>query len=467
VSRRMSSVSLCVALLLYVCACVCAQEEEENLSARMMECVLFSGRYDSCVMHPFHSESACPLTTRATTNKKNENVHVVSIGHHGFGNQLFQHTFAHMLARSLGIPAERVHLTEQTVVKEGGGRKNSIDGNTHTAFRALSKVVETVDHVPSFCSTSPWVFPMLSSMENYTQIQSQNNTVQGVVCIKLWGFFQHTSPDAPPFLCPSMVDTLWREPFHRRFIPALIAADTGTGIGTGIGTGTGTGTGTSAMMMRRRRSSINERDAAVYLRCSFNAYTFEDTDYYARILNRTATRMRYDRLFLLEAPDCHHVEHKHNFHYRYEQVHTMLTRDYHAIDYRAAASASSYSGSGSGSGSTADKDEHEDKRQNGDTHREDALLADFSVLLRVGTLIAPSSTWAEWAVILTNATEVHVPSQVLFSPDANNAAQDQDQDHARGRGRGRGQRIFYHDCERKAFFGEYNAHTMKIEYPPL
>ena len=271
------------------------------------ECMLFQEHIHNC--NVTYEEACVPQNAKKTR----ENLYIVSIGHHGLGNQLFEHSFAFMLADYLRVPDSNVIITQQKVVGEGG-RGNFIDSNTAVSFEASQLLFnlsrEGVDanngSLPSVCEQEPLVFPtgQGASIQSYRSLLSDGATRRR--CLKLWGFFQHVSHDRPPLLCPARMH---KDPF--KHISTHIAEHSAVA-------------SSHAQTARRLPGS---RDAAVYLRCAFHHYAFEDARYFEHILNATT----YDQLFLFEAPDCQHVEHHHHFHYRYRQVVEVLTQHYGAL----------------------------------------------------------------------------------------------------------------------------------------
>ena len=137
----------------------------------------------------------------------------------------------------------------------------------------------------------------------------------------------------------------------------------------------------NAQMQIQQEQAPSSNDMSIYLRCSFSHYVFEDGAFYSKILNGTS----FNKLFIFLAPECHHVDHKHNWYGRYSSVLGLLRDTYKGVVYTSTQTRSA----------------------NAEEEAE-AILTDFFRLVATGKLVLPASTWATWAALLTKAQEVHV-----------------------------------------------------------
>ena len=173
----------------------------------VFECMLYKSDQLSCGVT---LEEACNGKIGNPNNNNDDNInpelYIASLGHHGLGNQLFQHSFALMLARFYGVPDERVVLTRQTYVNDGTGKRRFVDNNTNASAEVVhmlhpAMAVTSLSVLPPThpCSThysdkdnvkygNDVFFPrsVNATRERYHSI----TRTRYPACLKLWGFFQ-------------------------------------------------------------------------------------------------------------------------------------------------------------------------------------------------------------------------------------------------------------------------------------
>ena len=409
------------------------------------ECMLFYSNVEQCNASAARDCTAIQPLDAAPAQS---HLHIVSIGHHGFGNELFQHTFALMLARHVGVPWSQVYLTKQTVVRSDGGtgRKSYIDTNTDQSSRAIETltahtrgalVYKDPAALPGFCSPenpNALYFPLSANVTPDVYRTIVDPKVRTPRCLILWGFFQHTHAYRPPFLCPEVLST-WNSALasYRVDENKKRRSDSSSIMISGSSLSTIEKKNKGEENKNDVAIPISSMDMAVYLRCSFVHYDFDHPIFYATILN--ATRGSYEQLYVFKAPECNKVMHKHHFHSRMHTVTAMLKQDYGATIVRRVKDV------------TDDGDENEGPGKGVGAL---AILDDFERLTSAGQLLLPASTWATWAALLTSAKKVHLKFNrkswpVLLPAD---------------------DRFIYHDPDTHQYFGTYDAHSGEIRYPP-
>jgi hypothetical protein len=156
-------------------------------------------------------------------------------------------------------------------------------------------------------------------------------------------------------------------------------------------------------------------DVSIYLRCVPRHYFFNERHFYETILNNT----KFDRVWLFQAPECPTKLGKDpSKDGMVASVVRLLVERFNATRWP------SYKG--------------EDDSMH--------LLHDLAGLVQSKKLIIPVSSWAYWAGLLSNATEIHVngpPHHPMMA--------------------GMMQYV-YHDQKKRLFFGRYNNKTNDIDF---
>lgn len=195
---------------------------------------------------------------------------VLSYAHNGFGNQIWQHTVAFMIAESLHA---RLYIAS---IPESLSPDGISPPNTWAGMNAMQKLLPKqflFDQLPAdspdrkicdaekfFISDRPrdW-----RGKNNYTS-HFKNNLYEllhdtNTRCLKTLGYFQNYA------ICRDDVKKLWT--------PKLLTNYT---------------------------MSPGDNDLSIYLRCVPRHYYFNERRFYEAILNHT----RFDRIWLFTAPEC-------------------------------------------------------------------------------------------------------------------------------------------------------------------
>lgn len=194
---------------------------------------------------------------------------ILSYGHNGFGNQLWQHSAAFMIAESMR--AKLYIATIPDTLSPGG----YLPPNTWAGITAMARLLPDdfeYDVLPldspirTLCEAESFYIadrPIDWRNQNYSNHFRQNLfdlvTDTKPRCLKLLGYFQNLP------LCDDDARTLWTS--------RLLANVT-------------------------TRPGVN--DVSIYLRCLPRHYHFNDRHYYETILNHTT----YDNIWLFMAPEC-------------------------------------------------------------------------------------------------------------------------------------------------------------------
>lgn len=426
---------------------------------KIIECLLFRGDYTSCshnIQSKSTTEGVCSnfptigsennalINLNDNINKNNNqakkpNLIVLSIGHHGFGNQFFQHMYAYNMAAILGaeFKVKKVSHSEQTLIaKKKDVHSDSGSEIVEYFFRSqnFSEYIYTEGYRDSVCEKEPATFPFSPKLtkEKFREIIKDAKENGNTRCIRLLGYFQFISFEFPPYICPPIIHKLWKLNHN---IPKQAIGPT-------------------------------RRDVAVYLRCSFYHYVFDDVPYYEHILNRTS----FENVWLFQAPECNEVPHKHNFHERYMKVYTLLTDVYKAKVVRTIDGeplvplpSSLYKSSSSDNGNSKFS-------LSSDAH---GSLQDLGTMCKAGKIILSASTWAFVTAMIcgdtssytneitsttnengiTNATEFHVGWHdhnggwsTLYPDDTASI------------------KYVYHDAKSRQFFGHKVKGTSRIVF---
>ncbi len=204
----------------------------------------------------------------ATTAPAKKRV-VVSYAHNGFGNQLWEHSVAFMIAMSL--KAQFLIAVIPDNLSPGG----FIPPNTWAGMGTMERLLPgqlQYEHLPAdsetrkLCDNEQFYLadrPVDWRDKNYST-NFKSNVYNLIVdpkprCIKLVGYFQNLP------LCVEDAKKLWT--------PRLLANFT---------------------------MKPGANDISIYLRCVPRHYMFNDKHFYETILNHT----RFDRVWLFQAPEC-------------------------------------------------------------------------------------------------------------------------------------------------------------------
>ena len=389
---------------------------------KTLECFLLETTFvDNCVsfLESGKMPDMCPMFRKKELLNKNNNIVVLSIGHHGLGNQLFEHSFAYMLATSIG--ADIKFTTKATTIDDGTRISLNKDGHTKISGEAISELIDPSlrdkyiykpDYKNGICEENNdknnivlYPFGPKASAESLQKIIT-NPDKSKPQCIKLLGYLQYMSPMRNPFYCVDALAELWP---IQRFAPQI--SDVGITAPSG-------------------------QDVAIYLRCAFYHYVFDDVKYYENILNHTT----YERVWLFQSPDCLHVMHKKHFFERYEKVYNLLTKTYNATVWTTGKSTDNEDG-------------------NNDGNEVNRILTDFGGLCSAGTLILPYSTWSYWAGLLCgrnkNSRYDGHPKTMHMHLEKHSPLMVPDNDRVR---------YIYHDIDNNNWFGSYNNSTQNVRF---
>ena len=206
---------------------------------------------------------------RMTKKNKEKVRHVVSYGHNGFGNQLWQHTAAFMVAESLEA---RLYIAPapDALSPDGATAPNSFFGQSAIERllppQFLYSTLPANSSIRQICDAEEFILadrPKDWRNGTYTTQFKQNlidlMTDKKPRCVKMLGYFQNLP------LCSDDAKQLW-----------------------------------TPKMFSNYTNKPGPNDISIYLRCIPRHYFFNDMNYYAMILNNTV----YDRIWLFEAPEC-------------------------------------------------------------------------------------------------------------------------------------------------------------------
>lgn len=309
---------------------------------------------------------------------------VLSYSHNGFGNQLWEHTVAFMVAESLKA---RLFIA---IIPDHLCFDGATPPNTYAGMNAMERLLPPeflYDSLPlnssyrQLCDSEPFFLsdrPRDWRNNNYTGSFKAN--VHNIItdpnprCIKMLGYFQNLP------LCAEDARRLWT--------PRMVANFT---------------------------VKPGENDISIYLRCLPRHYFFNDWTYYETILNHTT----FDRVWLFQAPECPtKLGDNPSKDGVVAAVVRLLVTKYKATRWPTLP----------GSDDTAQ------------------LLYDLAGLAQSKKLILPVSSWAYWAGLLSNATEIHVngpPHHPIMSSMP---------------------QYIYHLEKARKYFGRYNNVTNDIDY---
>lgn len=201
-------------------------------------------------------------------NKEKER-YVVSYAHNGFGNQLWQHTVAFMVAESLKAKFY-IAIIPDTLSPGGVTPPNTFNG-MNAMERLLPKnfiyhLLPGNSTIRSICDQENfYLADRPYDWRNSTYSQGFKSNVANIItdknprCVKLLGYFQNY-----PF-CHDDAKQLWT--------PRMFANFT---------------------------VKPGPNDISIYLRCVPRHYFFNSKEYYETILNNT----KFDNIWLFQAPEC-------------------------------------------------------------------------------------------------------------------------------------------------------------------
>jgi len=305
-----------------------------------------------------HYKTPCPEPTcswdswndaKESEKSKTKQRVVLSYGHNGFGNQLWQHTVAFMVAEQLKarLYIARIPLS---LCFDGYTPPNTVAGMS--AMERLLPAAFQYQHlsenssIRQMCETEPFFIsdrPRDWRDKNYSANFKTN--MLSVIndpkprCIRMIGYFQNLP------MCADDARALWTSRMFANFtvLPG-------------------------------------PNDISIYLRCQPRHYYFNSPHYYESILNHTT----YDKLWLFQAPECPtKLDENPAKDGQVAAVVRLLTVKFSAIRWPSAP-----------------------KGADDTTH----LLHDLAGLAQSKKLIIPVSSWAFWSGLFSNATEIHVNS---------------------------------------------------------
>lgn len=194
---------------------------------------------------------------------------IVSYGHNGFGNQLWQHSVAFMVAEAM--QARLFIAMIPTQLSPGGW----LPPNTAAGMDAMKRLLPNeflYDLLPqdssirSICDReSFYVADRPVDWRNQSYSQSFDSQFLSLVtdpaprCLKTLGYFQNYN------LCADDIKQLWTPKLFSNY-----------------------------------SSAPGPNDISIYLRCVPHHYFFNDENYYESILNHTT----FEQVWLFQAPEC-------------------------------------------------------------------------------------------------------------------------------------------------------------------
>eukprot|EP01039_Chlorochromonas_danica_P005709 gene5709-6293_t len=305
----------------------------------------------SCVWHDWQS-ALSSNTSSSSSSQRKERV-VLSYGHNGFGNQLWEHSVAFMIAESLNAKLLVGTIPDQ--LSPGG----FLPPNTWagmTAMEALLPRDSLFDRLPAndsarlLCEQETFYIsdrPIDWKNRNYTSTFRERLvdllTDPRPRCLRLLGYFQNLP------LCANDARRLW-----------------------------------TSRLLTNVTTFPGEDDLSVYLRCVPRHYHFNSKAFYEAVL----TRVSYKRLWLFLAPECpSKLGDNPARDGPTSAVLRLLYSQYNATRWPQTQSS----------------DENA------------ALLHDLGGLILSKKLILPVSSWAFWAGFLSNASEIHVNAPPLHA----------------------------------------------------
>eukprot|EP01040_Poterioochromonas_malhamensis_P010642 gene10640-11588_t len=276
---------------------------------------------------------------------------VLSYGHNGFGNQLWQHSVAFMIASNMKarfivamIPDQLSpggYLPPNTMAGMSAMERLLPDDFEYEALPADSYIRHLCDQETFYIADRPVDWRDRNYSTNFRHNLHTLLADPRPRCLKLIGYFQNLP------LCDDDVRNLWTDRLLGNFT-----------------------------------LRPGENDLSIYLRCLPRHYHFNDKHFYETILNNT----HFDHIWLFMAPECPtKLSNNPAKDGAVAAVVRLLTERYNATRWHQYPGAD-------------------------DTT---ALLHDLAGLTSSKKLILPLSSWAFWAGLLSNASEIHVNSPPL------------------------------------------------------
>ena len=277
---------------------------------------------------------------------------VVSYGHNGFGNMLWSHTVAFMVAESLKA---RLFITmiPQKLCFDGAYPPHTWEGQ-NAMNRLLPDEFEyhllpKNSSIRKLCEEEEFVLlDRPRDWRNGTYSKLFRQTLANLVtdkkprCLRMLGYFQNLP------LCKDDTIRLW-----------------------------------TPRMLGENRQSPGPNDISIYLRCLPRHYHFNGPEFYDTILSYA----KFDKVWLFQAPECpSKLNSDRSRDNVVQQVVRLLREKYNATRWPALA------------GEDGKSEESQSKQ----------LLHDLAGLVKSNKLILPVSSWAFWGGFLSNATEIHV-----------------------------------------------------------
>lgn len=276
---------------------------------------------------------------------------ILSYSHNGFGNQIWEHTVAFMIAESLKA---RMFIS---IIPDDLCIDNYMPPNTFAGYATMEKLLPAefiynnmpiddpirviCDNEPFFLSDRPRDWRNQTYANNFKSHLMNLLTDPKPRCIKLLGYYQNYP------LCRDDVRSLWTPRMFSNFT-----------------------------------MKPGENDLSIYLRCVPRHYHFNDKHFYEAILNHTT----YDNIWLFQAPECpSHLSDNPSKDGHVASVIRLLMTTYKAKKWPSYIPP---------------------KLVSGDTPDDETayLLHDLAGLTQSKKLILPASSWAFWAGMLSNAT---------------------------------------------------------------
>ena len=210
---------------------------------------------------------ATNATSTGATGKKER--YILSYSHNGFGNQLWEHTIAFMIAESLKAKLY-IAIIPDNLCFDGATPPNTFAGMSamerllpdefkYDLLPANSPVRKVCDQESFFMSDRPrdWrnhTYSALFKPSLHDILSSPN-----AKCIKMLGYFQNYP------LCAEDARRLW-----------------------------------TPRMFGNYTNKPGPNDISIYLRCLPRHYHFNDRHFYETILNHT----KFEKVWLFQAPEC-------------------------------------------------------------------------------------------------------------------------------------------------------------------
>ena len=440
---------------------------------------------------------------------------VISYGHHGFGNQLFQHTYAVLLARRLNA---QVVISAHTMATLNVSHRSNVESNTATAFNAVKALLPAAlssdnTNIASVCSAEPSVFPFMTrppltkeannalrrnfnarseSKRLIEQSHEPSSRLAKPSCFKLWGFFQVVSSSHFPSFCHLDARALW--------LPAL-----GDLFSRDIPNDRHNSRDNPSFPLITNFPGRN--DVAIYLRCAYAHYPFDTKSYYSKLFSNWSLRSNTSHSAIYLGGDGTAWPTRILNYSRGGDERTSSTR------VGSSSSRSSGISDGEGAGGAQSKtniwlfeapdcgslglmrkvkggpalgNKYKDvvrwftdtlgaerwrpswapqsdskRRARNISPAAWLLLADFKAISSAGYQVLPASTWAFWAALLSpKDTVVHIshttPAGKKQKKDSGNGSPLFPVEMAN--------RVWYHDKAQNRYFGRYDVMTGQINW---